>query len=266
MDDAMKAVLSLFSPTAVLIIEIIVIIAIVAICVLLVISAYKYTKSVAKETKIFDLSKKNYELHNKLSDAELINSNILNSLNTLTSFLYNSQLLIFNSVENGNEIEIGEQFKIMANLISSDTGGNDRKRVSLWVFCCDENEEPVLRSFYRSANYTNYNSDTKCLPIDDSIAGRAFRKNKKEFIYDLENDPDWHGFSGNQIYSAILAIPIKNFGVLTVDFSSKPSKYELQIIEFYCYNMALLNAAAYQSYKYCGNINNEGEDNQDEEE
>ncbi len=50
-----------------------------AICALLITSAYKYTKSVAKETKIFDLSKQNHELHNDLSKAEAINNNILNS-------------------------------------------------------------------------------------------------------------------------------------------------------------------------------------------
>lgn len=132
--------------------------------------------------------------------------------------------------------------------------------MSLWALRIEKDKKPVLQSFYRSANYTSYKTDTKYLPIDDSIAGRAFRKEKEEFVYDLENDPDWHGFSGKQTYSAILAIPIKNFGVLTVDFSNKPSEHEIKVIEVYCYNMALLNATAYQSYKYCDRINNNEEE------
>ncbi|AND83522.1 hypothetical protein CTDIVETGP_1406 [Clostridium tyrobutyricum DIVETGP] len=44
-------------------------------------------------------------MHNDLSKAEAINNNILNSLNTLTNFLYSSQSVIFDSIENENVIE-----------------------------------------------------------------------------------------------------------------------------------------------------------------
>lgn len=264
MDDAIKAVLNFFSPKGILVLQIIFIITFLVICGFLIFSAYKFTTSVSKETKIFDLSKENHKLHDKLCSVELLNSNIFNSVNTLINFLYDSKLNVFSIFRNVKSLEemeqnlnvIGELFKIISNLISSDVGGNSKKRVSLWRIS-DRNGKTVLEPFCRSANYTNYYSKTKYLSINDSIAGRALIKNKKQFVDDLEKDPDWHGFSSNQRYDAILAIPIEEFGVLTVDFSSKPSESEIQIIELYCYNMALINAAFYQAYNYYSNANSE---------
>lgn len=233
------------------IVFIIIVISILAISVFLVIGAYRFSNAVAKETRIFDLAKVNNELVNKNKDYENNMDDIKSSIESINNFMLKTTEDIrelYTSLIDANKPEktrlsqlenmVYETVYELINIIASDIGYNNRKRVSLWSK--NSEDETILESLNRSANFPDSKDYTKHLDINKSIAGRALRTKSIQKVYDLKNDPDWNNYSTNQQYEVIIAFPIDGKRVMTIDYRKPPNAVEVDLLQTVVNNLSFL--------------------------
>lgn len=232
-------------------IYIIVVISILAIAIFLVLGAYRFSNAVAKETRIFDLAKVNNELVNKNKDYESEMDDMKSSIESINNFMLKTtedvresykSLLDSNKPDKSRlsqlESTVYETVYEIINIIASDIGYNNRKRVSLWSVSSED--ETVLKSLNRSANFPYSKDFTKYLNINKSIAGRALRTNSIQKVYDLKSDPDWNNFSTHQEYQVIIAFPIDETRVMTIDYRKPPNAIEVDLLQTVVNNLSFL--------------------------
>lgn len=130
----------------------------------------------------------------------------------------------------------------IVNIFSSELSYGNRKRVSLWSILKDDegNDTNFLESIHRSSNFSYSKDETIFLDVNKSIAGRAFRTKMSQFVTDLDNDPDWNGYSAQKKYQAIVAFPIGEHRVLTIDYKEIPSEEDLEIAQVAANYLTLL--------------------------
>ncbi|MED4888565.1 hypothetical protein [Lysinibacillus fusiformis] len=210
----------------------------------LVVGAWKFSTAVNKESKVFDLSKDNSNLvkeNEKIKKDLELSSASLESLNTYMYKTNESIRTVYSELRSSNKEEgeshinfflnsTSEYIYEIVNLLASEVGFNNRKRVSLWSL--DESEQQdCLKSIYRSSNFPYAKDQSIHLNINTSIAGRAFRTKQRQDVKDLTTDPDWERFSTKQTYQSIIAFPIGDSRVLTIDYKSEPNDLELEFMQ-----------------------------------
>jgi type II secretory pathway pseudopilin PulG len=89
----------------------------------------------------------------------------------------------------------------------------ERHRCGYWAA-----QEGQLRIEVASAGFPDYYIGERLLEIDNSIAGRSFRKREVIKVDSVGEDVDWQRNSkSSSPYKAIICIPVVPWGVLTID-------------------------------------------------
>lgn len=217
------------SPTFIkMIIYGIIVLGIITVFSFIIAGSYKFMKSVDKESRALDLSRDNRDLSNKLLKIEKENEEIIEFLEMLHVYLSKVKSTISDMKRSdynmeGYQADTGRLISDFINLLSNKICVGNHSRVSLWVVdheSTSETDEEELKVLYRSSNFPYNDSKSKCLSLNESIAGRAYRKKKPQFSCDLKNDPDWEKYSF-KTYSEIFAFPINTDYILTIDFKKK---------------------------------------------
>lgn len=232
-----------------IIIYLIIIVGTLAIFAFIIAGSFKFMKSVDKESRALDLSRDNREISNELSKISREKEEMLDFLEMLQVYILKVKLTIQDIQsedykQEGYESDTGRLISDFINLISNKICIGNHSRVSLWVIedIGEDNakKEAQLKVLYRSSNFPYNSSKSKYLNIDESIAGRAYRKKKSQFSVNLEEDDDWENYSSTA-YNEIFAFPINQDYVLTIDFKKKTRELDRIIAQ---------ESATYLSYIY----------------
>lgn len=221
---------------------------IIYVLVLLGLSVRRFSMNIDRESKAIELSNQNTALTNQVNELRNSNDQSYESIQGLNAQIANFNNLIyqyFSNLDFGDPNLMGEKlFEIHSNSINilmsitDKIAPSNKSRVSYWVYNTDTN---LLEGIARSTNFTlnatrTINPDgntTRTLDLNQSIAGRAFRKHEVQFANNLPSDPDWKSYSTNQEYQCIIAIPIGDVGVVTIDFSKTPNSHEIELCVMY---------------------------------
>ncbi len=216
------------------------------IVILMLLSSFKMYKALDKENQAFKLSETNARLNNdlgilthRINELTLSSDSLIHFFGEAEKKLYHLQSILthyeeqddtYKNITEVSNVESGKIIKDFLNLLSSEISRKSKVRVSLWGL--DSNDEDFLIQIDNSSNFYRNNTGQKRVNIHNSIIGRAYRTNKKQFIYNVEDDPDWKKES-DQKYNSIIAIKLTNMkNVLSLDFSEEPDKSDLILIEF----------------------------------
>ncbi|WP_138859465.1 GAF domain-containing protein [Exiguobacterium mexicanum] len=202
----------------------------------------RFSKNMDKEDRGIELSKQNTELTRQVADINNEQSHFYSAVQSLNSYISNfNSLLNYHTTNRGHFLpehaeqslaDLHQASSITLLSIHNEISTSNKSRVSYWVY---NDETGQLDSIMRSTNFTsNASRDTsRTLDINLSIAGRAFRKKEMQFVSNLNIDPDWSTFSTNQKYESILAVPVADFGVVTIDFSTPPNEIVIELCGLY---------------------------------
>lgn len=187
----------------------------------------KYADAVGQENRIITLQEenKNIFLENQVYSSStaqlqtvLMNSrtfvNSLNRLSTTENPPYDS--LIQRVIE-------GLASDVKAN-------GGERHRCGFWIELQDKG---VLSLLNGSAGFSESYIDKRTLDINNSIAGRCFRKKQSINLPDVTIDTDWSSADSSGSYKALICIPVGLWGVITIDAKKPMEENALLIGEFY---------------------------------
>lgn len=104
-------------------------------------------------------------------------------------------------------------------------------RSALWIYY-EEEDSQLLQLYGASSGFAVNGINNKKLDVNDSIAGRSFRKRKIEVVNNVVEDPDWE-YKENKKYEAILCCPVGDYGVVTVDSKMQITDQLIAIVELY---------------------------------
>lgn len=214
--------------------------------VLFIKGIWKYINAIDKESRVFKVLEENERLRIEADKIPLIN----NFLEIKFSFL-SDVMNVFDDLENGiyrllaNEPDnTANQFvkakwqrdknehvekidKFLPNsaqryidVMSSELSVQNRCRITIWI-----HENNQLKVLTRSSNFTT-DPYYPTLPLDHSVAGRAYRKSEKQYSKNLKQDPDYFGGEGQTRYVAINAFPLEDNKVITIDFNKKTDELQ----------------------------------------
>jgi hypothetical protein len=114
-------------------------------------------------------------------------------------------------------------------VLTSEFNSENKCRISVWGLSNKEGSEDKLNIIARSATFLR--SSNRELDINNSIAGRAFRKGTKQLSKHLESDPDWEKYLLDSRYKSISAFPIQGEKVVTIDYKNVPTEVEERLSE-----------------------------------
>lgn len=115
------------------------------------------------------------------------------------------------------------------DVLTSEFNSENKCRISVWGLSNKEGSEDKLNIIARSATFLR--SSNRELDINNSIAGRAFRKGTKQLSKHLESDPDWEKYLLDSRYKSISAFPIQGEKVVTIDYKNVPTEVEERLSE-----------------------------------
>lgn len=105
----------------------------------------------------------------------------------------------------------------------------ERHRCGIWI-----NEERILKLSFVSAGFPCNYRNFRTLDVDNSTAGKSFRKKQTLRIPDVSKDSDWEANPESKSdYKSIICIPLGAWGVLTIDGLEELSEECEMIAELY---------------------------------
>ncbi|MFB7034567.1 GAF domain-containing protein [Bacillus altitudinis] len=230
MVEIITAVLDKSPPWLHIISSLILIVILLIITYFVFIAAKRYADNVNKENKIISLQSENSKLEKKNSELESINEQFLVVLSNAKNLM---QLLHSHGIDTGlideqlTEKTIQRVVETLAADIKYTIG--EKHRVGFWM-----DLEDSLFLAHASAGFPLDYVFQRKLDIHHSIAGRCHRKQEVLKIDDVKMDPDWRNSDSESSYSALICIPIKDWGVITIDAKEKMSNNTLQVGLLYC--------------------------------
>ena len=185
----------------------------------------RYADAAGKENRLVGLQDEHRDLiiqKNKyVSEATqlqtvLMNSrSFINSLNELSNTDNPSHTFLIQRIVEGLASDIKSQ-------------GGDRHRCGFWIA-----ENGVLTLTSGSAGFPESYIGNRELDINNSIAGRCFRKKQSINIPDVTIDNDWSSVDSSNSYKALICIPVMSWGVITIDAKEPMGENALLIGELY---------------------------------
>lgn len=120
--------------------------------------------------------------------------------------------------------------RILENLATAlKTRTEDNHRCGLWFVVSDGLLMVAATSGF-PASYLY----TRKLGLNDSVAGRAFRKKTEEVVQDIDQDPDYtRNPESKHNYKSLLCFPIAPYGVVTIDAKRPFDEAQISIARLY---------------------------------
>ncbi|QDI90667.1 GAF domain-containing protein [Salicibibacter halophilus] len=176
-------------------------------------AAMKYTEKIDKE---LGFQKIQQELHDTKYQAAIHKDIALQTIHALRNaerFLEQLQQARRFTVQAEENLQTYENLIIrIVHALSSDIKfqPGEQHRSAVWI------EESGQLVYFTGSNAFDDRDGNQILPMNETIAGRSFRKKEIQLVPDVSADVDGMPKSHNG-YGAILCIPLSEWGVLTVD-------------------------------------------------
>lgn len=197
----------------------------------------KYANAVDKESRVFDLSKQNKQLSEENRQIRYFSTLLKTNFELLEEIIPTLENQIDRITEvwddDSQEVKkqrVSEVYDVFSDavqryidVLTSEFNSENKCRISVWGLNKEESEDK-LNIIARSATFLR--SSNRELDINNSIAGRAFRKGTKQLSKHLESDPDWEKYLLDSRYKSISAFPIQGEKVVTIDYKNVPTEVE----------------------------------------
>ncbi|WP_342441148.1 GAF domain-containing protein [Lysinibacillus sp. FSL K6-0075] len=230
METVIKSILEVVPGWSITILAIIIIIMVVGIAILIWWTLFKTVKVALKDNTEKSLKEDIRLLTDEKAILESHVARMENIVSHARSFT-NS----YNKLINGESTSFEAVIQRMIESLSNDIKMTPKNghRSGFWLYDEEGEDGPCLKLLYGSSAFPDTYFGERRLGINNSVAGRSYRKNKIEQIDDVHNDPDWATENSTSKYQAILCIPISGYGVLTVDSNEAITEHIRIIVELY---------------------------------
>lgn len=196
---------------------------IAGISIMVWIAVKRYADSIGRENRLVALQEENKEMISKanksISEAAQLQTVIINS----RSFI-NSLIELPKTESPAYYLLIQRVIEGLASDIKAYSG--ERHRCGFWI---EEKDQVMLRLSNGSAGFPENYIDNRLLDINNSVAGRCFRKKQSINIPDVTLDSDWSSLNSSNSYKALICIPVGSWGVITID-AKEPMEENAQVI------------------------------------
>ncbi|MEK5211003.1 GAF domain-containing protein [Bacillus sp. FSL R5-0603] len=208
--------------------SIILIFILIVIAVFVSIAAKRYADNAVKENKLIKVLEERDNLKNENLHTNLVSEQLSVVITNAKSFV--DMLVYIQKNPTTTEGVLNRIQKILDGLaadIKTDIG--EKHRCGFWAA-----DEESLRLICGSSGFPQEYTSSRELPINDSIAGRCFRKSQIINVADVTTDVDWSESDSSNTYKSLICIPIKDWGVVTIDAKREMNDNTLQIAQLYC--------------------------------
>lgn len=211
--------------------------------VFIIYTIWKYAQAVDKESRVFDLSKQNQQLLEENRQIRYFSTLLKTNFELLEEIIPTLEIQISRIQDVWNDTNqeakkqcVDEVYDVITDavqryidVLTSEFNSENKCRISVWGLSNKEGSEDKLNIIARSATFLR--SSNRELDINNSIAGRAFRKGTKQLSKHLESDPDWEKYLLDSRYKSISAFPIQGEKVVTIDYKNVPTEVEERLSE-----------------------------------
>lgn len=225
-----------------IIISVLTVVGVALVFVFIIYTIWKYANAVDKESRVFNLSKQNQQLLEENRQIRYFNTVLKTNFELLEEIILTLEDQIVRIIEVSDDSKekkierINEVYDVLIaavqryiDVLTSEFNSENKCRISVWGLSNKEGSEDKLNIIARSATFLR--SSTRELDINNSIAGRAFRKRTKQLSNHLESDPDWEKYLLDSRYKSISAFPIQGEKVVTIDYKNVPTEVEERLSE-----------------------------------
>ncbi|MES1040619.1 GAF domain-containing protein [Peribacillus simplex] len=189
----------------------------------------RFSDAAGQENRLVNLQ----EEHIKLVTE---NSKFISSTAQLQTVLINSRSFVnsLNKLMSDTDPDFSHFYLIQRIIegIASDVkaNGGERHRCGFWL---EDQDKGVLYLSNGSAGFPESYIENRHLDINNSIAGRCFRKKQTINLPDVTLDTDWSPTDSSGSYKALICIPVGSWGVITID-AKEPMEENAKLIgDFY---------------------------------
>ena len=204
---------------------------------------WKYARAIDKESRVFDLSKQNQQLLEENRQIRYFSTLLKTNFELLDEIIPTLEIQIsriqdvwYSNNQEAKKKCVDEVYDVIIDavqryidVLTSEFNSENKCRISVWGLSNKEGSEDKLNIIARSATFLR--SSNRELDINNSIAGRAFRKGTKQLSKHLESDPDWEKYLLDSRYKSISAFPIQGEKVVTIDYKNVPTEVEERLSE-----------------------------------
>jgi len=191
----------------------------------------RFAQGMNKENQLIELLKEQNELKTQVNEHESISLQLATVLENTRSFMdsLNTYRKIDKLERNIAEHLVQRVLEGLSSDIKSVIG--EKHRCGLWLKTNREIDKLVL--VHASSGFPESYIQNRFLEINNSIAGRCFRKKESIFNNDVTTDSDWTPTTSSGSYTALICVPVGVFGVITVDGKQHMHDNALLIAELY---------------------------------
>lgn len=183
----------------------------------------RFADSLGKEKRLYDLQEQVHKLSNENEYNKNVSLKLLNVIDNSRLFLNTINGEDFS----GYNIPLNIQRIIEGLAADVKTRAGEKHRAGFWV----EDEEQLLKLIHGSSGFPDHYIGNRKLGMNDSIAGRCFRKNTIINCPDVNDDHDYE--KSDNDYVSLICVPVGLLGVLTVDGKIPFDKSAESIAELY---------------------------------
>ncbi|MGQ8924017.1 hypothetical protein ACUUYQ_19595 [Bacillus halotolerans] len=205
-----------------------------AIGVYVVLATKRYAENAHKEDKLIGLLEEKNELSQQNHHINAINEQLLVVIENTKDLVVLSNTIVEKGISD-DEFSIEPLIQKVVEALASDIKAvvGEKHRVGFWMNINDEEENEIVLT-HGSSGFPHSYILHKTLDINHSIAGRSLRKNEVIKVDNVMDDPDWIVSDTPSNYTALICIPIDNWGVVTIDAKEKMGNNTLNIGKLYC--------------------------------
>lgn len=207
-------------------ISIILILLIIGISVAVWLGVFKFSQAMGKENTIISLKESVNSLEKQLAFTAVKASQLQTVTMNARSYIISMNSMIGNS--DGTYFHLIQR---IVEAIASDikSSGIERHRCGFWLYEKGNEGDEYLELYNGSSGFPHSYINIRTLDLNDSIAGRAYRKKQTINLSDVTSDADWSSVVSSGTYGALICIPVAEFGVLTID-AKEPMDESIQSI------------------------------------
>ncbi|HEX6990226.1 MAG TPA: GAF domain-containing protein [Bacillota bacterium] len=198
--------------------------------------AHRWANAMSREELIHDLTQRLYEASARSERFEGLTSLLQSVVERLGQVLYDLRDLRVHAAPQEVVPAMQAMVRRVLEMIPLDVKvrPDDMHRVGLWM----ELEDGWLTLAVASAGFPAGYLYNRRLHINESIAGRVYRKGREEVVADVSEDPDYApNPDATHRYTALVLLPIeyneRTAAVLTVDGKAPFTEHQIAVCRAY---------------------------------
>lgn len=187
--------------------------------------AKRYYLAVDKENRIVSLLEEKNALQQENKSHKAITEQM--------SVVLENSITFINALNNYDQSSsVFENIQSIIESLATDikTVVGERHRCGFWLA---ESNNQFLKLYNGSASFPHGYIGFRELDMNNSIAGRCFRKKRTLLINDVTQDADWIVTDSPSSYSSLICMPVGSWGVITIDGKQKMNDNTVLIGKLY---------------------------------